>query len=117
MIALGIVLTGCGSKKTATAKAPATNAPAADNSSGNPLTAPVDYLGAINQAHKMAVKTIDKTSVEAAIQRFNAMEERFPRDLNELVTQHYLSRIPELPNGMRYLYTPQNGQLAVVKQQ
>jgi hypothetical protein len=112
VLAVGLMSVGCGSKKP-TAQAQATNAPAVGD---NPLTAPVDYLGAINQAHKVAVKTIDLTSVRQAIMLFHNMEERFPKDLNELVTQHYIGNIPTLPRGMKYFYNPQNGQLSVVKQ-
>ena len=60
--------TGCG-KKDAASSASATNAAA--SSSGNPLTAPVDYLGAVSKAQKTAVKVIDVSSINKAIQEFN----------------------------------------------
>ena len=107
-----LAITGCG-KKTATTP-PSTNAAAA---SGNPLTAPVDYLGAINQAQKVAVKQVDLASVKQAIQLFNAQEDRNPKDLTEIVTKHYLPRLPQLPPGMKYHYDATSGAVSVVKQQ
>lgn len=44
--------------------------------SGNPLTAPVDYLGAVNQGRKSSAKTLDIVSIKQAIEQFQAAEER-----------------------------------------
>jgi hypothetical protein len=87
-----------------------------NNSSGNPLTAPVDYLGAVNQARKTAVKTIDQAGLQKAIEQFNAVEERYPKDLNELAQKHYIQAVPDLPVGFRYDYNAANGTLKVVRQ-
>jgi hypothetical protein len=108
----GLVLAGCGKKET---KAPAqpTNQPAA---SGNPLAAPVDYLGAVSQAKRVGQKTADLASLNKAIQLFEAQEERFPKDLNELVTKHYLPSLPAPPYGMRILYNPSSGEVKIVRQ-
>src|SRR5688500_6050205 len=112
MLIAGLLLFSSCSRKSETAGA-ATNAPAA---SGNPLTAPVDYLGTVAKAQQSAVKTVDLVSVRKAIELFHAQEERYPQDLNELVTQRYLRSLPALPAGMRYQYNPQNGQLQAIKQ-
>ena len=109
---VGLGLAGCG-KKEAPAPAQSTNKPAA---SGNPLTAPVDYLGAVSQAKRVGQKTVDMASVSKAIQLFEAQEERFPKDLNELVAKHYLASLPVLPNGMKYAYNPSNGEVKIVQQ-
>jgi hypothetical protein len=87
-----------------------------NNNSGNPITAPVDYLGAVNQARKTAVRKIDLASLQNAIQLFNGQEDRFPRDLNELAQKHYIQSIPELPAGSRFVYNPATGELRVVRQ-
>lgn len=110
------LLAGCGdsgSKKT-TATA-ATNAePKYDT--GNPLTAPADYLGAVVQAQKHAEKVIDVSYINQAIQQFNAMEGRLPKDLNELVP-NYVGKMPVPPYGTKLVYDATAGTVKVVKQQ
>jgi hypothetical protein len=105
-------LTACGRKDSAAAAKP-TNT----TTSGNPLTAPVDYLGAVNQAKKHSVKTVDLASVSKAIQMFRTEEDRYPKDLNELVKEGYLPALPKLPTGMKYQYDPNTGQVKSVPQQ
>jgi hypothetical protein len=111
VLGAGILISGC-KPKADSARSPATNAP----KSGNPITAPVDYLGVVVKAQQNSARTIDLTSLTQAIQLFNAQEERFPQNLNELVTQRYLGRLPAPPPGMKFDYNPQTGQLKVVKQ-
>ncbi len=112
LLVAGLFLAGC-SKKQENAAAPKTNAV----STGNPLTAPVDYLGAVAKAKRFADKTVDKAALDRAIQLFYAQEDRFPKDLNELVAKHYIASLPTLPPGLRYAYNPQTGDLRVVGQQ
>lgn len=81
---------------------------------GNPATAPLDYLAAQGKAKKFAEKTITSAELTSAIQKFNAMEDRFPRDLNELVQQHYLQAPPAAPKGMRWHYDAQTGAVRLV---
>lgn len=87
-----------------------------NNSSGNPLTAPVDYLGAVNQARKTSLKVIDQASITKAIQQFNALEGRYPKDLNELARENYIGAVPQPPAGSRFSYNPANGEFKVVRQ-
>ncbi len=112
LLAMGLLLAGC-SKKQETAAVPKTN----EVSSGNPLTAPVDYLGAVAKAKHVAEKTVDTASLKRAIELFHAQEDRFPKDLNELVAQHYLPALPALPVGMQYAYNPQTGEVGLVRTQ
>ena len=107
-----IALVGC-SKKESVKQTPENKDSA---SSGNPLTAPVDYLGAQAQAKRTATKAISVAEITQAIQKFNAMEDRFPRDLDELVQKHYLQQVPAAPQGFRFAYNPQTGDLRVVRQ-
>ena len=110
-ISLG--LAGCGKKEGVATTAKSKNPPAA---SGNPLTAPVDYLGAVSQAKKVAVKTVDLAALNQAIQLFRASEERFPKNLNELVSEGYLPRLPTAPPGTKLEYIPASGQVRQVRQ-
>ncbi|MBI3853334.1 MAG: hypothetical protein HY298_24060 [Verrucomicrobia bacterium] len=107
---VGLTFVGCG--KNSDKPAQSTNSA----TSGNPLTAPVDYLGAIGKAQKNAVKTIDTVSLNQAIQLFNTQEGRNPKDLNELVEKKYLGQIPDAPYGMKIVYDASSGQVKVVKQ-
>jgi hypothetical protein len=102
-----LVLTGCGNKE---------EKPESKSGSGNPLTAPVDYLGAVHQAQKSAVRTVDIVGLQQGIQMFQAQEGRNPRDLNELVAKQYLPRIPTAPAGMRYVYNPASGEVRAVRE-
>lgn len=106
------MLAGCSDQKPAPPAGAATNA----TSTGNPLTAPVDYLGAAAKAQKSAVKVVDTVSINQALQLFNAQEERFPTDLNELVTKKYMPSLPAPPSGMKYDYDAKAGTVRVIKQ-
>jgi hypothetical protein len=119
-LAAGLFLAGCGgsdSSKPAQATnstAAPTNAPVNYNT-GNPITAPVDYLGAVAQAQKYAVKTIDVSYIDQAIQLFNAQEGRLPKNLNELVP-NYIGKMPKAPYGTKIVYDPNTGTVKVVQQ-
>jgi hypothetical protein len=106
-VAAGLFLTGCGDDPTP--KQPA------KNDTGNPLTAPVDYLGAVAQAKNHSEKVIDVSYLNQAIQLFNASEGRFPKTLDELVP-NYVGKLPETPFGTKLDYDATAGTVKVVKQ-
>jgi hypothetical protein len=110
-----LLLCGCGDKPAASS-APAEKKPAAAEPApgNNPLTAPVDYLGTVAKAKKTADKTIETTSLNQAIQLFNAQEGRNPKDLNELVTMKYVPSLPAAPYGMEIKYDAGKGSVEVV---
>jgi hypothetical protein len=83
---------------------------------GNPLNAPGEYLGGLAKGHQSAVKTVDTTSLNQAIQLFQVDKGRFPKDLNELVTEKFIPRIPDVPVGMKIVYDANAGTVKVVKQ-
>ena len=84
------------------------------SSSGNPLTAPVDYLGAVNTANKMANKTLELSQVNKALQVYRILEGRNPASLSVLVQEGLLAKEPTAPYGMEVKYNPQTGQVAIV---
>ena len=120
LIAAGLFLTGCGGSHSSK-QAQATNSTATPTNAtvnyntGNPITAPVDYLGAVAQAQKYAVKTIDVSYLDHAIQEFSAAEGRYPKDLNELMP-NYIGKIPQAPYGSKIIYDPNTGTVKIVKQ-
>jgi hypothetical protein len=62
------------------------------------------------------VKTVDVASLNQALQLFNVQEDRFPKDLNELVEKKYIPKIPDAPYGMKIVYDAKAGNVKVVKQ-
>ena len=103
-------------KKTQeTTSSGSSNSPPA-SASGNPVTAPADYLGGIAKAKKTADAKIETASISKAVQLFYAQEGRYPKDLNELVRPDYLPQLPAPPPGMKYDYNPKTGEVKVVPQ-
>ena len=113
LLAAGLLVTGCGNSGS-TKSVQATNATPNYNT-GNPITAPVDYLGAVGQAKQYSVKQIDLAYLHEAIQQFNAAEGRYPKDLNELMP-NYVGKMPQAPYGSKIVYDPNSGTVKVVKQ-
>ena len=99
-------------------KKPETSAGSTNTAStvSSPLNAPSDYLKALGNGQQTAVKVIDTTSVEKAIQLFSVENGRNPKDLNELVEQKFLSKVPETPFGTKLVYDPATGMVKIVKQ-
>jgi hypothetical protein len=109
VVTTGFLFTGVGRRSPESS--PSTNA-----SSGNPLTAPVDYLGAAAKAKKLADKTVSAVGINQAIQLYQAQEGQLPKTLNDLVAKQYLPSIPPPPAGMKYDYNPQTGAVKLVPQ-
>jgi hypothetical protein len=59
-------------------------------------------------------KTIDAIAINQAISLFHATEGRFPKDLNELVTEKYMPKVPDAPYGMKIVYDADRGQARIV---
>ncbi|MBU6401876.1 MAG: hypothetical protein KGS61_16290 [Verrucomicrobia bacterium] len=114
LLAAGLTLVGCGKKEAA---APAKKTTNDSFSSGNPITAPVDYLGALGKGKKAAERVVDTSTLNRAVQEFYAGEGRYPKDLQELVTEKYMPKLPQAPYGMKIVYNPTTGQVSVVRTQ
>ena len=109
-------LAGCGEKSAPPPKA-AAKPDINNNSSGNPITAPVDYLGAVAKAKKTAIKVTDVATLKHAIETFKSEEERYPKDLKELVGKQYIPALPAPPYQMKFQYDPTTGDVKVVPAQ
>jgi hypothetical protein len=107
---VGFLVAGCGDN--ASKSASGTNTP----TGGSLVTAPVDYLDAAAKAKQRAVKTIDTTSLDKAIQLFNVEKGRNPKDLNELISEKFIKEIPAAPYGSKIEYDATSGNVSVVKQ-
>jgi hypothetical protein len=112
VLVVGLLVAGCSEKK-GNKMSSGTNE---NYSSGNPITAPADYLGAVNKAQKSAVRTIDLAQVKHAIQLYQAQEDHYPASLQELVNKRYIAEVPTPPPGSRLVYNAQNGDIQFVRQ-
>lgn len=83
-------------------------------SSGNPLNAPADYVGALGKAQKSAQRTTGLVGLEQAVKNFFAEEGRYPKDLDELKANG--ATIPAPPAGMKWDYDAKSGTVKVVAQ-
>ena len=59
---------------------------------------------------------MDTTSLNQAIQMFNVDKGRYPKDLNELVAEKYVPKLPAAPIGTKLEYDATAGKVKVVKQ-
>jgi hypothetical protein len=113
----GLLLTGCGSSTstnpTTATNAVDTNSAATNFASGNPITAVPDYIGAVGNAQKYAVKQIDLSYLHQAIEQFNVSEGRYPKNLQEMVP-NYIGKVPDAPYGSKLVYDPNSGTVKVV---
>lgn len=82
----------------------------------NPLNAPTDYLGAMGKAKKHSEKTIELAALNQAIQLFYAQEDRYPKNLEELVSSRTIGALPKPPVGLKFSYNPTNGEIKLVTQ-
>ena len=109
-LAASLFLIGCGESSNKPGQ------PTNGAASSNPLNAPADYVGALGKAQQTAVKTVDTTSLNQAIQMFNVENGRNPKDLNELVEKKFYPKLPAAPIGMKLEYDATAGKVTVVKQ-
>ena len=110
-VTASLLLIGCGQSNDQPGQP--TNGAAGGSS---PLSAPADYVGALGRAQQTAVKTVDTTSLNQAIQMFNVDNGRNPKDLNELVEKKVIPSIPAVPYGMKLEYDAVEGKVKVVRQ-
>ena len=80
--------------------------------SGNPVTAPADYVGAVLTAQQSASVRMAIVTVNEAVKGFQAFEGRLPRNLDE-VEPMIPGGLPDLPTGLRFKYNPETGEVTV----
>jgi len=105
-----MLLVGCGEKS---------KPPSGDlkpSSGGNPLDAPGDYLKSAVKGQRDATMVVDTNALTKAIDLFNVDKGRYPKDLNELVSEKYIPKIPEPPFGTKLSYDASSGRVTIVKQ-
>jgi hypothetical protein len=110
-ITVGLLLAGCGGESDKSATTTNTT-----SSGSSPLSAPADYVGALGKAKQTAEKTADTATLNQAIQMFNVDKGRYPKDLNELVTEKFIPKIPAAPYGMKLDYDATTGKVKAVNQ-
>ena len=116
LAAAGLLLAGCGNNNSSPhPQAASTNKTTNTTDSAEPAPSSVDYLGTLMRADKYAVKTIDVSYLNQAIQLFNTQEGRYPKDLDELVP-NYVGKLPATPYGTKLDYDPDTGLVKVVPQ-
>lgn len=85
-----------------------------DYGSGNPATAPVDYLGTINQGKNKAVTDAALLQVNSALAQYKASNLKPAANLQQLIDAGLLAALPELPAGAQWQYDTQNGTVTVI---
>jgi len=95
--------------KTAPASKPKPGLPQSKGNynTGNPATAPLDYIGATGQAGNRAKYKIQILNAETAIRNFRTLNDRNPANLQEI------EGLPQLPGGIQWIYNPQTGQIGI----
>ncbi|HEY3855548.1 MAG TPA: hypothetical protein VGO67_14250 [Verrucomicrobiae bacterium] len=101
VLVCAILVAGCGKNENA--------APAASSASSG-------YIGTLEKGQQSSVKAVDVTSLNQDIQLFNVQEGRNPKDLDELVSKHYIGALPEVPQGMKFVYDATQGKVSLASQ-
>jgi len=88
-------------------------APAQKQKSTTSLNVVGEYTGAMIMAHRKAKDTSALITLRQFIQTYNALNERFPRDLNEISAEMKKEgyEMPQPPRGQQYNYNPETGEI------
>jgi hypothetical protein len=107
LLTVALILPGCGNNQGGSAQ---TNSAA----SSPQLSGSGNYLDTLANSRDRAVGVVDTASINQAIQMFNATEGRYPKDLEELVTNKLIGEIPPTPRGKKLDYDATTGVLKLV---
>ncbi len=75
-----------------------------------------DYRQMIEHARQRRAAEETLQTVRGAAQKFHVDLGRFPATLDELVALKYLDRLPEPPQGTRFVYNEELGNIALAKE-
>src|ERR1051325_1913944 len=113
LAALAILTLGCSKSDQSQSSNASTNQPgvvaAAVNVATNQQTAGKEiekYGHTMAQARRKATIQTDVISVDRAIQSVRADRGENPKSREELITEKFLPRLPDLPAGKKYDYNP-----------
>jgi len=107
-----LLLAGCEPSKPVPA-APVEKKSEPGGSFGSAISAPVDYLDAVNKGRKTAENTIDTSALTQAINLFHTTEGRYPKDLLELVKEGMIKEVPRDRYGRQLIYDAKTGTVRV----
>jgi hypothetical protein len=74
----------------------------------------VDYLGAVNQGKNKVLGDAGLFQVNNALKQFEAAHSHRAKNLQEVIAAGYLTKLPDLPRGMKWQYNPHDGQASFV---
>ena len=103
-----LTLLGCGGRTQEPSSETQTN-PSQAHAEASPLTAPLDYIGSVDQASQQATQSLALSQVRQALEQFRILEGRLPEQLEELVEAGLLASIPSNERGGRLSYHPKEG--------
>jgi hypothetical protein len=78
-----------------------------------PLNAPKKYGETMGRAMKKAKAMDDILYLKNKINTFQIQEGRYPNSLDELVEKGYIEKLPQPPEGMKFVYDPKTGSVEV----
>ncbi len=108
ILCYALTLSGCGGRSQEPSSETQTN-PSQAHAQASPLTAPLDYIGSVDQASQQATQSLALSQVRQALEQFRILEGRLPEQLEELVEAGLLARIPSNERGGRLSYHPKEG--------
>lgn len=76
------------------------------------------YTGALTGGTKYAMAEIEKMKVQHAMQLYNAMHDRYPKNLEEFmkeIIEPNQIQLQVLPGGLKYEYDVENHELKIVE--
>lgn len=71
------------------------------------------YVGHLTKTHRKAREVASIEPARECVKAFQAMNGRYPRDIEELKKE--FEDLPDPPDGMKYDYDPKTGRLDLVE--
>jgi len=98
-----LVSAGCGKEQP-------TPSPAPDMSETMPVRGPAEgYLQNVIKAKRVAQQELALMSAQQSVEAYRVINDRLPRDLEELQRAGF--PLPKLPDGNAYRYVPETGKV------